>query len=313
MDPVSHALIGLAVSTVGQGKMDISSPVTAAYVLGSITPDADIILRLWGNSLYLKHHRGVSHSLVGVAVESAALALALKLIYIQVPVFSLFIWSAFGMLTHIIADILNSYGAKIFWPFSNRKNSLSLLTITDPIVVLMSILLVVFSFGMQKYDTYIYLGFTFYVLSKIAMHALGRVKLRKRFGNDYNIEKIQLLPSMMAGHKFHYIVEDSTHMIVGEINFLSGRIEIINVLKRLDEKTRKLILNSRAAAFFKEFTPIFHIELQSIRNGYKALLTDLRYMLHKKFLHHVTIVYDKNMTVLEEKFHPYNMNNHLDF
>lgn len=80
----------------------------------------------------------------------------------------------------------------------------------------------------------------------------------------------------------------------------------------MDECIREQVLRSRTAAYFKEFTPIFHVGLEKYGSGYKALLTDLRYILNKKYLHHATIMLDENMLVVEEKFNPYSMRNSVD-
>lgn len=312
MDPVSHAVIGMAVSTAGQDVFSIMSPITMATVAGSLIPDGDIVLRAWGGSSYLKHHRGISHSLVGIGIEAVFVGLALKMFYPSAALRSLIFWSFIGALTHILSDILNSYGAKIFWPFSKRKKSLSLLTLTDPVVFILSVLSIFSSGYGWGYNDYIIFAFLLYLASKVIMRIWALGLLKKEYNDKYNIEKIHLLPSMIAGHKFHYIVEDSLHRIVGEIDFFLNKIKIIDTFRKIDHITKEHILESKTAKYFRDFTPIFHINIEKINNGHKALLTDLRYILRGKFLHHATIIYDKDMRIIEEKFNPYSINKKLD-
>lgn len=312
MDPISHGLIGMAVSASGQSTFSILNPITIASVAGSLIPDGDIILKAWGGSFYLKHHRGVSHSLIAISVEAAVIGLVLKIFYPSAEVLHLFLWAFIGALTHIASDILNSYGAKVFWPFSNKKKSLSLLTLTDPVLIIISLLSILSSYNGWGYNRYLIAIFLIHLMSKIAMRIFGYVKLKNMFCDKYQIEEIHLLPSMIAGHKLRYIINDPLHNVVGDIDFLLNRVSIFSVFKRVDRMTREYILESKTARFFDEFTPIFHVNLEKVNGGYKALLTDLRYILGGKFLHHATILYDKNMKIIEEKFNPYNINKKLD-
>jgi len=312
MDPITHALIGMAVSAAGQDKLSLLNPVTIAAVAGSVIPDGDIILQAWGGALYLKHHRGISHSIIGIAVESIIVGFALKLLYPSASLLNLVLWSFIGTLTHIISDVLNSYGARIFWPFSNKKKSLSLLTITDPVVIILAVVSIVSSYKKWGYNKYLIAIFLAYLLCKVAMHILGTVILKNEFEGKYKIEKIHLLPSMILGYKFQYIIEDPIQKIVGEVDFLFRKVRIFDILKRLDSATKERILKSKTAAFFKEFTPISHVQLEVINHGYRVLFTDLRYMFKKQFLHHATIIYDEKMNIVEEKFNPYNINKKLD-
>lgn len=312
MDPVTHAIIGMAVSAAGQGNFSVSSPITVAATLGSVIPDGDIILRAFGGSVYLKHHRGVSHSLIGIAVEAIILGLALHGFYPSASLLTLVLWSFVGALTHIISDILNSYGAKIFWPLSSKKKSLSLLTLTDPVVIIIAVSSILSSYYRWGYNGYLLIAFVLYLISKIAMRVWGVLLLKKKFNGGYEIQKIHLLPSMIAGHKFHYIIEEPLSKIVGEIDFIFNKVKIINIFKKHDLAGREYILESRTARYFRNFTPIFHVKLERFNGGHKALFTDLRYFLGGKFLHHATIIYDRDMNIIEERFNPYNINNSLN-
>lgn len=312
MDPVTHALIGMAVSAVGQDSFSLVNPVTVSAVAGALIPDGDIILRLKGESYYLKHHRGVSHSLPGIIVQAVGIGLILKIFYHQAMITDLILWALIGAFTHIASDVLNSYGAKVLWPISNRKRSLSLLTLTDPVVLIMLIGSISTSYYKLGYNKYIIADFGLYIISKVVMRVYGVQLLKKHLGSKYNIQRIHLLPSMIANYKFQYIVEDQLHKIVGEINFISNKVRIFNVFKRVDRVIKEFVLKSDVAVYFREFTPISHIAFERLNDGYRVLLTDLRYMFNNRFLHHATIIYDEQMNVIEEKFNPYSMKNKID-
>ena len=136
MDPISHALVGLAAGGFSGDGGVLSNPLALGCLIGSVMPDADIIMQYWGDYAYLKHHRGASHSLVGMAALSAAASLLIRLLFPGSSFLSIFLWTFIGCLTHVGLDIFNSYGAKLFWPFCNKKIGTGLMLSFDPILVM---------------------------------------------------------------------------------------------------------------------------------------------------------------------------------
>ena len=66
----THTLVGLAIAKFGPEKWVSYSTVTA--VIASNLPDIDSVAGFWGTAAYLDHHRGITHSLVGVPISCAA-------------------------------------------------------------------------------------------------------------------------------------------------------------------------------------------------------------------------------------------------
>jgi inner membrane protein len=215
-------------------------------------------------------------------------------------------------MSHLIADIFNSYGARILWPFSKKMYSLSLLVITDPVIIILSLISIIISYKGLGHWGYVAAGAFVYILCRALMRLLGKYILRRKLSHVFDIKKIHLLPSMIAGHKLHYIVDDPNYRIIGEINLLLNKVDVSARLKRIDSNIKKHIMESKAARYFMEFTPIYHVNIEKIENGYKAILTDLRYVLRGEFLHHATIIYDNDMNIVDQKFNPYSLNTNLD-
>ena len=65
MDPFTHTLVGLTAAKTGLERL--SPLATTVCVLAANSPDSDLVVGLttdrWG---YLHHHRGITHSIVGV-------------------------------------------------------------------------------------------------------------------------------------------------------------------------------------------------------------------------------------------------------
>src|SRR6476660_8194671 len=76
MDNLTHSLVGLTAAKAGLEKL--SPGATALCVLAANAPDSDIIVLAFGDRWdFLQHHRGITHSIVGVI----ALAILLPLIF----------------------------------------------------------------------------------------------------------------------------------------------------------------------------------------------------------------------------------------
>src|SRR4051812_45566251 len=73
MDPLTHLLTGAAISRAGLNRN--TALATATIVLAAEFPDVDIILNAFGPVTGFAHHRGFTHTLIGLLFNSAAVLL----------------------------------------------------------------------------------------------------------------------------------------------------------------------------------------------------------------------------------------------
>ena len=130
MDTVTHGLAGWLIARAVPSDAG-RKEATAAVVIGSVLPDADNVASVLGSELYLRIHRGISHSIAGMAVTSLLVALLICKFGKWKDPKKLYLLVLLGQLSHIALDLLNSYGTQIFQPFSDARVSLDLLFIVD--------------------------------------------------------------------------------------------------------------------------------------------------------------------------------------
>jgi inner membrane protein len=123
MDPVTHALTSIALGRAGLNK--ITRAATPMLLVSGLIVDVDWLTRLGGAGAFLRGHRTVTHSLVGTAVVITAVAAAFWLIgckYSKLAVRFLpaFVICMVGAGAHLLLDLLNGYGVKLFWPFTTK-------------------------------------------------------------------------------------------------------------------------------------------------------------------------------------------------
>lgn len=141
MDNLTHSLIGLAASKAGLEKL--SPGTTALCILAANAPDGDIVSGVFGGRwVYLQHHRGITHSIVG----TVALALFLPLIFYlfdrilarvrnrptSVKLQGLLLASILVSATHPFMDWTNNYGVRFLLPWSSRWFYGDFVFIIDP-------------------------------------------------------------------------------------------------------------------------------------------------------------------------------------
>ncbi|HYO63659.1 MAG TPA: metal-dependent hydrolase [Pyrinomonadaceae bacterium] len=140
MDNLTHSLVGLAAAKAG---LERGSPyATAVCVVAANLPDGDIVMRAAGSWVYLKHHRGLTHSVVGTLALAVLLPLA---VYAAERLWSrlrgraprarlggLLVASLVASATHPLLDWTNSYGVRPLLPWDSTWFYGDLVFILDP-------------------------------------------------------------------------------------------------------------------------------------------------------------------------------------
>ena len=140
MDNITHSLVGLAAAKAGLERL--SPGATFLCVIAANAPDADILALVGGSSTYLQHHRGITHSVVGVlalALLVPALFCAVDLIVARVrhrpprlKFRGLLLVSLLVSATHPLMDWTNNYGLRPLLPWSGKWFYGDLVFIVDP-------------------------------------------------------------------------------------------------------------------------------------------------------------------------------------
>ncbi len=138
MDPLSHAVLG---ASAAMSRVRQAAKLKVALVCGIFAgtfPDLDVMIRSASDPLLsIEYHRQFTHALFFVPLGAAIVAWLIKLIIFRQEQFKLlFMFCFFSMLCHGLLDSLTNYGTHLFWPFTNRRESWSIISIVDPIFTL---------------------------------------------------------------------------------------------------------------------------------------------------------------------------------
>jgi inner membrane protein len=168
MEPVTHILTGACLARAGFNRRAAYATLTMA--LAAEFPDIDTFWSLRGPVEGFQHHRGVTHTFIGVpfealvvvgavwllhrwrlhraarhaaleSAESAATATPLRpqrlLTAAPARWGLLYLFALLALLSHLLLDYTNNYGLRPFFPFNDHWYAGSIVFIFDPVIFLL--------------------------------------------------------------------------------------------------------------------------------------------------------------------------------
>lgn len=137
MDSITQATLGAVAADAVLGSRLGNRAVLWGLILGTL-PDLDVLVNPWlDNVQRLYWHRGLSHSLLGLAIATPLCAWLLRRIHGPIVTWTRSLVAvALVLVTHVIIDLYNLYGTQILEPFSNQRFSIGNMAIIDPLFTL---------------------------------------------------------------------------------------------------------------------------------------------------------------------------------
>ncbi len=122
-----------------------SALATATVTLAAEAPDIDVLGRFKGPIFGFAHHRGFTHSFLGLFLVSAVVVGLMYSVWrlrgrktnnpnLRPKWGLLFLFAYLAGLTHILLDFTNNYGVRPFWPFSEKWYSWDIVFIFEPVL-----------------------------------------------------------------------------------------------------------------------------------------------------------------------------------
>ena len=143
MEPVTHFLTGACLARTGLNRK--AAYATLAMTLAAEMPDLDTVWAFGGPVTGLEHHRGITHTFLGLPFEAAIIVAAAwvfhrwraargKTTVAPVRWGLLYLFCLVALLSHILLDWTNNYGVRPFFPFNPRWYAGSFVFIFEPVM-----------------------------------------------------------------------------------------------------------------------------------------------------------------------------------
>jgi inner membrane protein len=168
MEPVTHLLTGACLSRTGLNRR--AAYATLTMVVAAEFPDIDTLWSLRGPIEGFQHHRGITHTFLGLPFEAALIVAGVyawhrwRVRRVTAPAGArtkpltaapvrwgvLYGLALVALLSHLLLDYTNNYGLRPFFPFNDRWYAASIVFIFDPLmfVLLLAALILPWLFGL---------------------------------------------------------------------------------------------------------------------------------------------------------------------
>src|SRR5690625_206070 len=235
MDTGTHVAMGIALgglATIDPVVAQDSTLFHAVFIgtiIGSQAPDFDTILKLKSNALYLRNHRGLTHSIPAVFFWGLAIATIIYLFVPQVSFLHLWLWTFLAVIIHVLVDIFNAYGTQALRPFSQKWVALGFINTFDPYIFFLHIGgIFAWFLGANPGQTFIII-YCVIILYYVKRYFDKREIVRKVEEFFPTVEQIVTSPTIKQNH-WRIAVTTDKRFYVGIVEH--GHIQLIDELDR---------------------------------------------------------------------------------
>ncbi|MFF2448556.1 metal-dependent hydrolase [Neobacillus sp. NPDC058068] len=302
MDTGTHVVMGIALG--GLATLDpsvASSHATTASVLiatiaGSQIPDIDTVLKLRNNAIYIRNHRGVTHSIPAVLLWPIALLAVIYPFFPDANLLHLWAWTFAAVFIHVFVDIFNAYGTQALRPFSNKWVALGIINTFDP-----------FIFGIHVVGIFIWVlgadpGVTFLLMyAVIVCYYFMRYLAKKRVLDEVrtiipDATDIIIAPTMKF-HQWRIAAMNREQFFVGKA--LKDKVEILDRFQRIPVPKTPVIeaaKKDKNLSAFLSFSPVYRWEVDEYTDFYEVRFIDLRYRSNGHYPFVAVVQLDRELT-----------------
>ena len=277
----THTFVGLAIARTGAGKWAPRAAVTA--VIASNFPDIDSIAGLWGTGAYLDHHRGITHSLIGVPVF--ALLLSAVMYFFSGKFWPTYAVALISMGTHPALDYLNSYGVRPLLPWSRKWFYGDAVDIIDPyldLLLLIGILAGAWSPRIRRGAAWVSLILAvLYIGARVELHGMALSKLKNQASQISGVQTSSALPRMLTPQLWNGIIETDHSITQLPIHALRGPFPSGDRVIRLSRGPSGEVVahaaNAPSAAALLRFARFPITRVEQLSSEYRVTFFDFRF------------------------------------
>jgi inner membrane protein len=257
MEPITHFLTGACIGRAGFNRK--TAYATLAATLAAEAADLDVFWGIAGPVAELQHHRGITHTFIGVPfVAAAATGLvwlmhrwrersraATSLQNAKPPTAVRWGWVYFASFvaaaSHILLDWTNNYGVRPFFPFNPRWYAGSFVFIAEPVLWALLLSALVFPWLLGLTDSEIgarrtkFRGRGWAIFALIGMvlvwcwrwaeHAQAEAMLNSNPVTSARILRLTAEPYPVNPFRWHAIIETPAYYQTAEVNTRTESID----------------------------------------------------------------------------------------
>jgi len=301
LDTGTHVVMGIALGGLATLDPVVASShasevsVLIGTIAGSQIPDIDTVLKLKNNAIYIRNHRGVTHSIPAVIFWPILLTGLIYPFFPGASLFHLWAWTFAAVFIHVFVDIFNAYGTQALRPFSTKWIALGWINTFDPFIFIIHVLgIAIWLLGAQP-------GYTFLLMYLVVIaYYFIRFKARQRVLTEVkkiipDAAEIIIAPTMKF-HRWRIAVMNETQFFVGRA--MKDRVEILDRFIRVpvpETPVIKAAKKDKNLSAFLSFSPVYRWEVDEYDDFYEVRFIDLRYRSNGHYPFVAVVRLDKNL------------------
>lgn len=304
MDTGTHVVMGVALGglatldPVVASDQTLTTAVMVGTLVGSQAPDFDTILKLRNNATYIRHHRGISHSIPAILLWGVLIAAIIHLFVPHVNFFHLWVWTFLAVIVHVFVDLFNAYGTQALRPFSRKWVAFGFINTFDPYIFLLHVAGII-AWALGAHPGYTWL--TIYVV--IALYYVKRYfdkqeivkKIHKHLPTT---EKIATSPTIKQNF-WRVAITTTNHFYVGTV--VNGHIQILEDFQRVPLPNTKVFHRAQQdknISAFLSFSPVYRWEVSEYEGFTEIRFIDLRYRSKGHYPFVAVVQIDHQMNII---------------
>ncbi|MBT2688830.1 metal-dependent hydrolase [Bacillus sp. ISL-47] len=303
MDTGTHVVMGLAIGgistldpIVAQSSATATSVMIGAIV-GSQIPDIDTVLKLRNNAVYIRNHRGITHSIPAVLLWPLVILAVIYPFFPEANLLHLWIWTFLAVFLHVFVDIFNAYGTQALRPFSSKWVALGVINTFDPFIFGIHVVgLFIWAFGVHP-------GYTFLVIyGIIVVYYLLRFAAQRSVMEAVkaiipDATEIIIAPTMRFNH-WRVAVMSKHQFFVGRA--VKNHVRILDQFNRIpvpETPVLEAAKKDKNLSAFLSFSPVYRWEVDEYDDYYEVRFIDLRYRSNGHYPFVAVVQLDRELTI----------------
>ncbi|MDQ0215978.1 inner membrane protein [Oikeobacillus pervagus] len=283
MDTGTHLVMGFALGGLATLDPIVAENSSTAYavlvatILGSQAPDVDTVLKLRNNAVYIRNHRGVTHSIPAVLLWPLLIFIVLTPFFPDANRLHLWIWTQIAVFLHVFVDIFNAYGTQALRPFSSKWIALGMINTFDPFIFAIHVIgLIFWLLGADPGITFliIYIILVGYYILRFLMQRAIRSRVHHLIPDA---EEIIIAPTMRTT-QWRIAVKSKDYFYVAR--GFRRSVTVLDKFKRIPVPDSPLFNQAKTdknLAAFLSFSPVYRWEMAEYNDCYEVKFIDLRY------------------------------------
>ncbi|MBB6455091.1 inner membrane protein [Salirhabdus euzebyi] len=307
MDTATHITMGVALG--GLATLDTSvqqdpalfQAIMIGTLVGSNAPDFDTILKFKNNAVYIRNHRGITHSLPAIFLWGISIAFLIHLFTPQVSYGQLLFWTTLAVGIHVLVDIFNAYGTQAARPINRKWIALGFINTFDPYIFSLHIIGIAawWFFGAEPGITFLILYFVmalYYLKRYLDKKEIVR-QIHERFSD---VEQVVTSPTIKHNY-WRIAVTTKEHFYVARA--INGKIMVLDQFERLPLPNHPAMteaLEDQNVQAFLSFSPVYRWEIEEEEehdHETEVRFIDLRYRSKEHYPFVAIVKLDSNYEI----------------